>query len=93
MVTKWLAGFSERVTALPGALVHGWHVPASCLMKTPIGMSSAKTRNSVRRTSAFEQFEKAAASYAKQLPSMAQEDESSEVYDFWFYASLGEPQT
>jgi hypothetical protein len=50
---------------------------------------SKDTQFSQRRASAFEQFEKAAASYAKQLPSMAQEDESSEVYDFWFYASLG----
>ena len=31
--------------------------------------------------------------YAKQLPSMAQEDESSEVYDFWFYEAARGPQT
>ena len=42
-----------------------------------------------RRDQAFEFFRKAAAEYARQLPEMDRSDESSEVFDTWFTASLG----
>lgn len=44
---------------------------------------------SERRGSAFELFKAAAERYAAALPSLAEKDESSSPYEYWFYASLG----
>lgn len=41
------------------------------------------------RTAALAEFEKAAALYAKAAPELTQEQRSTQVYDLWFYASLG----
>ena len=44
---------------------------------------------SQRRDDAFAGFKKAAALYSAALPSLSQEEETSKVYEIWFYASLG----
>jgi len=42
-----------------------------------------------RRADAFKEFEKAAEMYAARLPELAEDEESADVYDIWFYAALG----
>ncbi|MGI9243500.1 MAG: hypothetical protein ACR2RV_22055 [Verrucomicrobiales bacterium] len=42
-----------------------------------------------RRADAFKEFAKAAAMYEAKLPDLAEDEESSDVYDTWFYAALG----
>ena len=42
-----------------------------------------------RRASAFDQFLMASKLYTDQVEDISQDKETSEVYDFWFYASLG----
>jgi len=44
---------------------------------------------SSRRAAAFEAFAKAASLYKSQVEELPQDKESSEIYEFWFYASLG----
>jgi hypothetical protein len=47
------------------------------------------TQFSARRDSAFETFAKAADMYAGSLDKLDPEKESTEVYEYWFYAALG----
>ena len=42
-----------------------------------------------KRADAFKEFAKAAEMYAASLPDLAEDEESSDVYDIWFYAALG----
>jgi hypothetical protein len=42
-----------------------------------------------RRDAAFATFRQAAELYAKAVPALAETDHKSEVYEIWFYASLG----
>jgi hypothetical protein len=42
-----------------------------------------------RRSVAFDAFQKAAAHYATALRNLPEDEESSDVYNYWFYASLG----
>lgn len=42
-----------------------------------------------RRATAFDQFLTSSTLYAGQVEDLPQDKESSEVYEFWFYASLG----
>ena len=42
-----------------------------------------------RRKDAFKEFQKAAEMYAATLADLAEDEESSDVYDTWFYAALG----
>lgn len=44
---------------------------------------------SARRAAAFETFHEAAALYAAQVESLAQEKETGAVFETWFYAALG----
>ncbi|MDZ4773965.1 MAG: hypothetical protein SGI72_12620 [Planctomycetota bacterium] len=44
---------------------------------------------SSRRGAAFASFARAAQAYATVLPSLAVEDETTTVYEMWFYAALG----
>lgn len=41
------------------------------------------------RQQAFEKFAQAATLYAQQLPEMAEPDQTTQVYELWFYACLG----
>ncbi len=41
------------------------------------------------RKSAFAQFERAAKLYAAKVPELAEDEEATQVYEIWFYASLG----
>ena len=41
------------------------------------------------RLAALAQFQKAAELYAEEVPSLREEDQSTEVYEHWFYAGLG----
>jgi hypothetical protein len=41
------------------------------------------------RLNALEEFKKAAELYAKEVPTLREEDQSTEVYERWFYAGLG----
>ncbi len=47
------------------------------------------TQFSERRKAAFSTFAKAADAYAAAAPTLEEADESTEVYELWFYASLG----
>jgi hypothetical protein len=51
-----------------------------------LGRSSTYTATRAR---AFEAFAEAARAYAAAVPDLPLEDETTEVYDLWFYASLG----
>ncbi|HZT54580.1 MAG TPA: hypothetical protein VFA35_00020, partial [Burkholderiaceae bacterium] len=42
-----------------------------------------------RRADAFADFADAAAAYQKKVPELLREEESTDVYDHWFYAALG----
>ncbi len=44
---------------------------------------------SPKRQAAFASFQKAAELYAKAMPSIQEPEQTSEVYEIWFYASLG----
>ncbi len=48
-----------------------------------------------RRQAAFAEFERAAQLYVKSIPSIEQNDETVQVFDFWFSAGLGacDPQS
>ncbi len=41
------------------------------------------------RLAALEEFHKAAELYAKEVPTLREEDQTTEVYERWFYAGLG----
>ncbi|MGD9126470.1 MAG: hypothetical protein PVH19_03745, partial [Planctomycetia bacterium] len=45
---------------------------------------------SERRQKAMADFAKAARLYAKEVPELSQEKTGTDVFDYWFYASLGE---
>lgn len=44
---------------------------------------------SERRDEALAGFQRAAELYARQVPSLAQDEETTKVYELWYYASLG----
>ncbi|HIG26610.1 MAG TPA: hypothetical protein EYQ50_01975 [Verrucomicrobiales bacterium] len=44
---------------------------------------------SARRQAAFHEFQKAAKFYASALTDLPEDEESAQVYEIWFYASLG----
>ena len=50
---------------------------------------SRSTQFTSNRQLAFERFAKAATLYAQQLPEMAEPDQTTQVYELWFYACLG----
>ncbi len=50
----------------------------------------AKASNfSAKRGEAFALFQKAAAEYAKVVKALPEDEQTNQVYDLWFYASLG----
>ncbi len=68
------------------------HLALACILFDENTYQYELTKDSqftARRASAFDQFIKSARLYADQVEDLPQDKESSEVYDFWFYASLG----
>ena len=68
------------------------HLALACILFDENTYQYELTKDSqftARRSRAFGQFEDAATLYAEQVEGLPQDKESSEVYEFWFYASLG----
>ncbi|MEM9942418.1 MAG: hypothetical protein AAF939_12705 [Planctomycetota bacterium] len=79
--------------ALEGA-PENWqlHLAKACLMFDENAYSQTVQKSSEfsdRRDLAFAQFERAAEKYADVVTSLEQQEQSTSVFDFWFYASLG----
>lgn len=68
------------------------HLALACILFDENTYQYELTKDSqftARRASAFERFVDAANLYAEQVEDLPQDKESSEVYEFWFYGSLG----
>ena len=77
-----------------GAAPHNWqlHLAKACLMYDQNAYSQTVQKSSEfsdRRDVAFEQFALAAQKYADVVATLEEKDQSTRVYDFWFYAALG----
>ena len=64
----------------------------ACLMFDQNAYSQSVQKSSEfsdRRDAAFEQFQLAADKYNQAVPTLEEKDQSTDVFDYWFYASLG----
>ena len=68
------------------------HLAKACLMYDQNAYSQTVQKSSefsARRDLAFGQFELAATKYADVVSTLEEKDQSTDVYDYWFYAALG----
>ncbi len=81
---------AEALVAAPDS----WqlHLAKACLMYDQNAYSQTIQKSSEfsdRRDAAFEQFQVAADKYKDVVATLEQKDQSTDVYDYWFYAALG----
>ena len=68
------------------------HLAKACLMFDQNAYSQTVQKSSEfsdKRDLAFEQFELAASKYGDIATTLEEKDQSTDVYDYWFYAALG----
>ena len=68
------------------------HLARACLMYDKNAYSQSVKKSSEfsdRRDAAFEQFQFAATKYTDIASTLEENDQSTDVFDYWFYASLG----
>lgn len=68
------------------------HLAKACLMYDENAYSQTVQKSSEfsdRRDLAFEQFKVASDNYEKAVVTLEEKDQSTDVYDYWFYAALG----
>ena len=68
------------------------HLAKACLMYDQNAYSQSVQKSSEfsdRRDTAFVQFALAAEKYGDAAPTLEEKDQSTDVYDYWFYAALG----
>lgn len=90
-------GYAVANTVLEKGLIkypESWalHLAQACILFDENTYRYELTKDSqfsTRRTAAFEAFAKAASLYNAQVEDLSRDKESSEVFEFWFYASLG----
>lgn len=68
------------------------HLAKACLMHDENAFRQEVDPNSQyseRRLESFAEFQKAARLYAQAVPTLREDEQTTDVYDYWFYASLG----
>ncbi len=92
-----LRGYSVALQLAAEALASkpdNWqlHLALACLMYDENAYSQSVQKSSefsARRDEAFGQFQVAAEKYASVVATLEAKDQSTDVYDYWFYAGLG----